>query len=167
MKNINSRMFRSLAAGVLFVCLCAFAAPAQAFLPRINATARICVYQAAYDDAGRFIGALPVAEKSLLLRHGKKSDSFDVPGLEGCLVLDEVDTSQSLPTFTMQRVVEGAVTDRRSFRCEKEIAAELVSRTFSCVAGDAPQQWSIGKDLWVCVVVDIREEPCLQGAVLW
>ena len=165
MKNMNSRMFRLLAAGVLFVCLCACAAPAQAFLPRILATARVCVYQAAYDDDGNFIGALPVAEKSLPLRHGKKTDSFDVPGLEGCLVLDEVDTSQSLPTFTVQRVLDGAVADSRKFRCEKEISSELCSHAFSCAAGDAPQQWTIDKDLWVCVIVDIREEQ--QCAVLW
>ncbi len=165
--NMNSRLFRSLAAGIFFVCLCAYAAPAQAFLPRIRTTARICVYQATYDDGGNFIGAQPVAEKSLLLQQGEKSDGFNVPGLEGCLVLDEVDMRQGFPTFTIQRVLKGVVADSRQFHCSKEIAKDLFSRTFSCVAGDAPQAWNLGKDLWACVIVDIREEPCQQGIVLW
>ncbi len=167
MINMNSRIFRSLAGGILFVCLCAYAAHAQAFLPHIRTTARICVYQATYDEDGEFIGTQPVVEMSLLLQEGKKSDFSNVFGLEGCLVLDEVDMSQGAPTFTIQRVMEGVVADSRQFRCGKEIAKGRFSRTFSCVAGDALQAWNLDKDLWACVVVEMHREPCQQGIVLW
>lgn len=159
----KSRIFRSLAASILFVCLCAYAAPAQAFLPPIRIAARICVYQAAYDCDGNFIGAQPVAEKSQLLQHGKQSDFVNIPGLEGYLILDEVDLCHGRPTFTIKRIVEDAVVDCRQFHCEKEIAAN----TFSCVTEEATPAVRLEKDLWACVIVDIREEALQQGLLLW
>lgn len=163
MMNMNFRMIRLLTAGIFFVCLCIYTATAQAFLPPIQITAKICMYQTIYDDNGNPVGEQPVAENSLPLRSGSKAVFANVPGLDGYFTFEEVDLDHGLPKFTVQYIFGDEMADCRHFRCVRTNAAH----SFSCVTGAANQEWRLEKDIFARVVVDIRELPLMQGLILW
>ena len=163
MMNMNFRMIRLLTAGFFFVCLYIYTATAQAFLPPIQITAKISMYQTIYDDNGNPIGEQPVEEYSLPLRSGSKAVFANVPGLDGYFTFEEVDLDHGLPKFTVQYIFGDEMVDCRHFHCVRNNAAH----SFSCVTGAANQEWRLEKDIFARVVVNIRELPRQQGFILW
>ena len=146
-----------------FVCLYIYTATAQAFLPPIQITAKISMYQTIYDDNGNPIGEQPVEEYRLPLRSGSKAVFANVPGLDGYFTFEEVDLDHGLPKFTVQYIFGDEMVDCRHFHCVRNNAAH----SFSCVTGAANQEWRLEKDIFARVVVNIRELPRQQGFSLW